>query len=126
MPHVSQEVRRQYDPGVILPADSVGTLNYLMTEEIIRYVEEHGLSYQTINDALGALLGAALEFYLQVAVPYERNKALQNGNVYAELRKHIVGTDEWSHEQQRLDRERHSFDHEFHHPNTLHEHGGEG
>lgn len=41
-----------------------------------------GLSYATINEALGALSGAQLEFYRRVAAPYETQKAIDNGEVY--------------------------------------------
>jgi hypothetical protein len=41
-----------------------------------------GLSYQTINDIVGALEGAKLEFYRRVAVPYEDKKIIENGDVF--------------------------------------------
>ena len=63
-------------------AKSSGELNYLITRLLIDYCREKGVSYQTINDALGALEGAKLEFYRRVAGPYEDTKIYQNGDVY--------------------------------------------
>jgi len=45
-------------------------------------MKEEGLSYRTINDILGALEGAKLEFYRRVAVPYENSKLSENGDIY--------------------------------------------
>lgn len=61
-----------------------GELNFMFTNEIIRYLNDKGLSYQTINDIIGALEGAKLEFYRRVAAPYEDQKIKQNGDVYPE------------------------------------------
>lgn len=59
-----------------------GELNFLITHSIVNYIEENGLSYQTINDVVGALEGAKMEFYRRVAVPYEDKKIEENGDVY--------------------------------------------
>jgi hypothetical protein len=48
----------------------------------VQYVSDHDLSYRTINDVLGALEGAKLEFYRRVAAPYEDQKIQENGDVY--------------------------------------------
>jgi hypothetical protein len=62
--------------------DSSGELNYAFTELAKLYMNQHGLSYQTINDIVGALEGAKAEFYRRVAVPYEDKKIEENGDVY--------------------------------------------
>ena len=59
-----------------------GELNYLFTVIIDRYLLEHGLNYQHINDIVGALDGAKAEFYRKVAAPYEEEKIQNNGDVY--------------------------------------------
>jgi hypothetical protein len=59
-----------------------GELNFKFTALAVAYVERHGLSYRTINDILGALEGAKLEFYRRVAIPYENGKIQENGDVY--------------------------------------------
>lgn len=63
-------------------ATNVGELNYRITEEIRAYLLEHGLCYKTINDIMGAMESAKLEFYRRVAVPYENKKIKENGDVY--------------------------------------------
>lgn len=59
-----------------------GELNWLLTMFCKRYIDDHGLKYQTINDIVGALEGAKLEFYRRVAAPYEDTKIKENGDVY--------------------------------------------
>lgn len=59
-----------------------GELNYDITNSIIKYYHDKELNYQTINDILGALEGAKLEFYRRVVVPYEDKKIKENGDVY--------------------------------------------
>lgn len=59
-----------------------GELNYQITKLLCRYIRRKGMSYQSINDVLGALDGASKEFYRRVAVPYENTKLSENGDVY--------------------------------------------
>mgnify|MGYP001565497510 CR=1 FL=1 len=63
-------------------ADTSGELNYLLTQVVLTYLDRKGKSYQTINDIIGALEGAKLEFYRRVAAPYEDKKIQENGDVY--------------------------------------------
>jgi hypothetical protein len=73
MPYITQARRDNLDPlGPF--ADNPGELNYQITRICIRYIEAQGLRYAHINDVLGALEGAKLEFYRRVAVPYENTK----------------------------------------------------
>lgn len=62
------------------PPKGPGDLNYLFTDIILRYFEEHH-NYQGINDIIGALEGAKLEFYRRHVVPYEDTKIVENGDV---------------------------------------------
>lgn len=83
MPYIKQSDREYMDVGrseftPVVP----GGLNYQITCVIRTYVQVNGLSYQRINDVLGALEGAKLEFYRRVAVPYEELKMQENGDVY--------------------------------------------
>lgn len=59
-----------------------GQLNYSITKLIRFYYLNHGKGYQAINDIVGALENAKLEFYRRVAVPYEDKKIKENGDVY--------------------------------------------
>jgi len=59
-----------------------GQLNWILTDAIVWYLKDHGQSYQTINDILGALEGCKLEFVRRVVNPYEARKASENTDVY--------------------------------------------
>lgn len=60
---------------------NAGELNFVFTVIIKKYLRD-GLSYQKINDILGALSGASQEFYRRVVEPYESEKIKTNGDVY--------------------------------------------
>lgn len=81
MPYIKQERREAL---LTNGHDMVGAgeLNFLLTRLALLYIEQHGLNYQTINDIVGALEGAKLEFYRRVAAPYEDKKIVENGDVY--------------------------------------------
>jgi hypothetical protein len=81
MPYISQEERRRLALQEAQP-DDAGSLNYMFTSIITQYLKYNGLRYQTINDIVGALEGAKLEFYRRIAVPYEDTKIKANGDVY--------------------------------------------
>ncbi len=82
MPYIRQVDRPVLTPKIELEAVTAGELNFQLTEVIKSYVKSRGLSYQTVNDIVGALEGAKLEFYRRVAAPYEDTKIAANGDVY--------------------------------------------
>lgn len=57
-------------------------MNYLLTRVILNYQDLKGLSYQTINDIMGALTACREEYYRRVAAPYEDSAITRNGDVY--------------------------------------------
>ncbi len=61
-----------------------GELNYAITALLVKYMNGafDAPSYQAINDCIGALEGAKLEFYRRVAIPYEETKRKSAGDVY--------------------------------------------
>jgi hypothetical protein len=80
LPYIKQERREELTD---LPApETPGELNYLLTVVCRNYLDAKLLSYQSINDVVGALEGAKLEFYRRVAAPYEDSKIKENGDVY--------------------------------------------
>lgn len=81
MPYINENQRPAATPIGKAAADP-GELNFQLTVLVSAYLERHRLSYNTINDIVGALEGAKLEFYRRVAVPYEDTKIDQNGDVY--------------------------------------------
>lgn len=85
MPYIKESERDQIVTSGAY--EGPGKLNYLFTILINEYISSKGLSYQTINDIVGALEGAKLEFYRRLAVPYENSKIVQNGDVYNEPEK---------------------------------------
>lgn len=80
MPYIRQ-IRREILAGNGLP-ENAGELNYALTMQVKQYVNTAGLSYQTINDIVGALDGAKAEFQRRVVAPYEDRKIQENGDVY--------------------------------------------
>ena len=81
MPYIKQEDRYKLDT-LEWPPCSAGELNYGITRMIKCYLHDRGISYQTMNDIVGALEGAKLEFYARVVRPYEDEKIAENGDVY--------------------------------------------
>lgn len=59
-----------------------GELNFVITQICKEYIENHGQTYAKINDVIGALEAAKMEFYRRLVVPYEDEKIEQNGDVY--------------------------------------------
>lgn len=80
MPYITERRRLDISRGdeIVTP----GELQYLIALLINNYVGTMNLSYQTINDIVGALEGAKLEFYRRIAAPYEDKKIAENGDVY--------------------------------------------
>ena len=79
MPYINPTAQVRIDRG-----DSpigAGELNYKITQAIREYWLRTG-NYQGINDIIGALEGAKLEFYRRIAAPYEDDKIKENGDVY--------------------------------------------
>lgn len=84
MPYIKGSQRADFLPDSVLVPVNAGNLNYQITTLLMQYIILNGLSYAHINDVLGALEGAKLEFYRRVAVPYENQKIQDNGDVYPE------------------------------------------
>lgn len=84
MPYITEERRLELDTFEFdgKPPQFAGELNYCITKLCRDYFCGGKASYQRINDILGALEGAKLEFYRRIAVPYEEQKIKENGDVY--------------------------------------------
>ena len=83
MPYIKYELREQLagEPVDQRYAENPGELNYVFSVIVNEYFKQHS-NYQGINDIIGALEGAKLEFYRRVAAPYEDKKIKTNGDVY--------------------------------------------
>ena len=79
MPYITQK-RRKALHGRAKP-DNPGDLNYLITDLIGKYCEKWGLSYIIINDVIGALECAKMEFYRRMVGPYEEGRIMDNGDI---------------------------------------------
>lgn len=92
MPYIKQKNREQInsilEDVVVTPSflgavlQNAGELNYALTEVIRGYLIKHGQRYQTMNDIVGALEGAKVEFQRRVVADYESEKIKANGDVY--------------------------------------------
>lgn len=83
MPYIKQIERDTIGPldyGQV-PVKNPGQLNYCITKIIHSYVEDLGLRYATLNEAMGVLESAKQEFYRTVVAPYEDQKRKENGSV---------------------------------------------
>lgn len=84
MPYLTQGERASLDDG--RKALKGGDLNYQISKLLNDFVAMKQLNYAAINEAMGALECAKLEFYRRVASNYEDLKAKQNGEVYTCLK----------------------------------------
>jgi hypothetical protein len=82
MPYIRKAARDRVVQQLSIIPEDAGELNYVLTEVVRAYVNRHGMSYQHVNDCLGALEGCKLELYRRVAAPYEDKKIEENGDVY--------------------------------------------
>lgn len=62
---------------------SAGDLNYAITELMNDFIKSNGgVNYSMLNTLVGVLECAKLELYRRIAVPYEEDKMMENGDVY--------------------------------------------
>ncbi len=80
MPYIESAIRASLEDG--RKPTKPGELNYLITKLVDSFLVMSGVSYTSINAAIGALECAKLEVYRRVAGPYEDKKARINGEVY--------------------------------------------
>lgn len=92
MPYINQTNREQLDPVIdqiveVLAElnhgavnNTQGNINYIITR-LLHLVYGADGNYQNINNAIGILQCAQLEYYRKVAGPYEDRKIEQNGDI---------------------------------------------
>ena len=81
MPYIKTSERSPLLTDTRTP-ETPGQLNFLISTLIDDYVGRKGLSYATINEVIGVLECAKLEYYSRIATPYERIKLNENDEVY--------------------------------------------
>jgi hypothetical protein len=80
MPYVEKTVRSELNAGVYRPT-KVGELNYIITAAVHHWLRSAGVSYNSLNAAIGVLECAKLELYRRIAAPYEDTKIKENGDI---------------------------------------------
>ncbi|RLF56137.1 MAG: hypothetical protein DRN27_09865 [Thermoplasmata archaeon] len=84
MPYIKKDIRQSLDHHLELISIGImspGELNYCITCLIQRYVKDNGKSYTTMNECIGVLDSAKMEFYRRVVAPYEHQKVEENGDI---------------------------------------------
>ena len=79
MPYISEPGRYVLDRGA--DPRNAGEMQYVIAQLVKDYLGDD-YSYQDLNDVMGALAGAQMEFYRKVVAPYEDTKIDENGGVY--------------------------------------------
>ncbi len=86
MPYIKKDRRSEIYSGEkinISQIQNAGELNYALSIIIKSYFnQENKGNYQAINDIVGALEGAKLEFTRRVTNSYEDSKITENGDMY--------------------------------------------
>jgi hypothetical protein len=83
MPYITDDKREELisDTASRNP-ETAGELNYVITTIVDQYLLDHGVSYSTLNEAVGVLECAKQELYRRIVAPYEEQKRFDNGEVY--------------------------------------------
>jgi hypothetical protein len=81
MPYIPKDRRESVR---VAGAYSVGELNYEITAILNDFLSIRGKNYSTLNDIIGVVECAKLEFYRRIAAPYEDEAIVRNGDVYGE------------------------------------------
>lgn len=87
MPYIKKEDRTKFQAALELlsqtPPTTPGELNYLISMISSSYARAKGeMKYATgVNDIIGALECAKLEWYRRIAIPYEDKCIKKNGDI---------------------------------------------
>lgn len=84
MPYIKQENRKKFEEGIKILSKEIetsGDFNYVITKLMHDQVKKKGLCYETLNNLIGALTCASIEFSRRVVAPYEDLKIKENGDV---------------------------------------------
>ncbi len=89
MPYVLNS--RRVELELTRHAETMGELNFLVTIEMLDYLDRHGLSYDTLNEIVGAVELAKQEFIRRIVNEYEDGKIDSNGDLaqYAYYKEHM-------------------------------------
>ncbi|MDB4408494.1 hypothetical protein N9165_00305 [Akkermansiaceae bacterium] len=86
MPYIAQEDRDGFEEFRDLCADlepkTAGEIQYMIAVIVAEFMKNSDYRYQNMNDVMGALNGANLEFYRRYVAPYEDECIAKNGDVF--------------------------------------------
>ena len=87
MPYIKQELRQELEPLVAGffdgPIESPGELNYLISQLCLARLNTIGkVNYTALNEIVGVLESAKLEFYRRQVSQYEDDAIDANGDIY--------------------------------------------
>lgn len=82
MPYIKLEDRPKLTPQTVYTPLDPGALNFAITKLAIDYIADRGKRYATLNEVVGVLECAKLEFYRRLVAEYENEKCKLNGDVY--------------------------------------------
>lgn len=84
MPYIKKDQRIKFDEyakKISENASNPGDLNYSITVILQEYLKKTGVRYANINEIIGVLECAKLEFYRRIAQDYENYCVEKNGDV---------------------------------------------
>jgi hypothetical protein len=82
MPYIKSAERPFLTPKTVYSPLDPGSLNFAITQLVLSYIADRGTRYATLNEAVGVLECAKLEFYRRAVAAYEDEKCKLNGDVY--------------------------------------------
>jgi hypothetical protein len=85
MPYIAPENRQDFSQIKelleIYPIETAGEIQYLIALIIKEFMSDKPKRYATMNEVMGALNGANLEFYRRHVAPYEDECIERNGDI---------------------------------------------
>jgi hypothetical protein len=98
MPYITEEMKKAINPETRKSLDDIielfpdlnePELDYVITRISIRQLLHMKPKFVSLNKIWGVMSGAAKEFWDRIVRPYEKVKATDNGDVYAEVLPHF-------------------------------------
>lgn len=84
MPYIKKEDREKFKisaTDIADKAECAGDLNFAITVILHTYLKRKGIKYANINEIMGMMECAKLEFYRMISEPYEDLKIMENGDI---------------------------------------------
>jgi len=82
MPYIEPKERIGKTPETLYALLDPGSLNFAITQLALEYLKDRGRRYAVLNEIVGVLECAKLEFYRRAVAAYEDEKCKQNSDVY--------------------------------------------